>query len=49
VLAAFDEQLRRGLVAGPGARVDAEERLTRTVGTDGSAGSPRCRYAGFRE
>ncbi len=36
VLAAFDEQMRRRPVAGPGVRVEAEERLTRTVGTDGS-------------
>jgi GNAT superfamily N-acetyltransferase len=36
VLAAFDEQMRRRPVPGPGVRVEAEERLTRTVGTDGS-------------
>jgi GNAT superfamily N-acetyltransferase len=36
VLAAFDEQMRRRPVAGPGVRVEADERLTRTVGTDGS-------------
>lgn len=36
MLAAFDEQMRRRPVSGPGARVEAEERLTRTVGTDGS-------------
>jgi hypothetical protein len=36
VLAAFDEQMRRRPVAGPGVRVEAEDRLTRTVGTDGS-------------
>jgi GNAT superfamily N-acetyltransferase len=36
VLAAFDEQMRRRPVAGPGVRVEAEERLTRTVGADGS-------------
>lgn len=34
VLAAFDEQLRRHPVAGPGVRVEVEERVTRTVGTD---------------
>jgi GNAT superfamily N-acetyltransferase len=36
VLAAFDEQMRRHPVAGPGVRVEAEDRLTRTIGTDGS-------------
>jgi GNAT superfamily N-acetyltransferase len=36
VLAAFDEQMRHRPVVGPGIRVEAEERLTRTVGTDGS-------------
>ena len=36
MLAAFDEQMRRHPVAGPGMRVEAEDRLTRTVGTDGS-------------
>jgi GNAT superfamily N-acetyltransferase len=36
VLAAFDEQMRRRPVAGPGVRVEAEERLTRTASTDGS-------------
>jgi GNAT superfamily N-acetyltransferase len=36
VLAAFDEQMRRHPVAGPGVLVEAEERVTRTVGTDGS-------------
>ncbi|MET0763456.1 MAG: GNAT family N-acetyltransferase [Blastococcus sp.] len=36
VLTAFDEQMRRHPVAGPGGRVETEERLTRTVGTDGS-------------
>ena len=36
VLAAFDEQMRRHPVAGPGVRVETEERLTRTVATDGS-------------
>ena len=36
VLAAFDEQMRRRPVAGPGVRVEAEQRLTRTAGTDGS-------------
>jgi GNAT superfamily N-acetyltransferase len=35
VLAAFDEQMRRRPVPGPGVLVEAEERLTRTVG-DGS-------------
>jgi hypothetical protein len=33
-LAAFGEQLRRDPVVGPGVRVDVEERITRTVGTD---------------
>jgi hypothetical protein len=36
VLAAFDEQMRRRPVVGPGVRVEAEERLTRTVDTEGS-------------
>jgi GNAT superfamily N-acetyltransferase len=36
VLAAFDEQMRRHAVAGPGVRVEVDERVTRTVGTDGS-------------
>lgn len=36
VLAAFDEQMRRHPVAGPGVRVEVEERVTRTVGTDAS-------------
>ena len=36
MLAAFDEQLRRRPIAGPGVRVETDERLTRTVGTDGS-------------
>jgi GNAT superfamily N-acetyltransferase len=36
VLAAFDEQMRRRPVVGPGIRVEVEERLTRTVSTDGS-------------
>jgi GNAT superfamily N-acetyltransferase len=36
VLAAFDDQMRRRTVAGPGVHVETEERLTRTVGTDGS-------------
>jgi GNAT superfamily N-acetyltransferase len=36
VLAAFDEQMRRRPVAGPAMRVEAEKRVTRTVGTDGS-------------
>jgi GNAT superfamily N-acetyltransferase len=36
VLAAFDEQMRRHPVESPGVRVESEERVTRTVGTDGS-------------
>lgn len=36
MLAAFDEQMRRHPVAGPGMRVEIDERVTRTVGTDGS-------------
>ena len=36
MLAAFDEQMRRHPVAGPGVRVEVDERVTRTVGTDGS-------------
>jgi GNAT superfamily N-acetyltransferase len=36
VLAAFDEQMRRTVVQSPGVRVEADERVTRTVGTDGS-------------
>lgn len=36
MLAAFDEQMRRHPVPGPGVRVETEERVTRTVGTDGS-------------
>jgi GNAT superfamily N-acetyltransferase len=36
VLTAFDEQMRRHPVAGPGVRVESEERVTRTIGTDGS-------------
>jgi GNAT superfamily N-acetyltransferase len=36
VLAAFDEQMRRHPAAGPGVRVEVEERVTRTVGTDAS-------------
>ena len=36
MLAAFDEQLRRHPVAGPGVRVEVEERVTRTVGTNDS-------------
>ena len=36
MLAAFDEQLRRHSVAGPGVRVENEDRVTRMVGTDGS-------------
>jgi GNAT superfamily N-acetyltransferase len=35
-LAAFDQQMRRRPVAGPGMLIEVEERLTRTVGTDGS-------------
>lgn len=34
VLAAFEEQMRRRPVAGPGVRVEGDERVTRTVGTD---------------
>jgi GNAT superfamily N-acetyltransferase len=36
VLAAFDEQMRRRPVVGPGVRVETEERLTRMIGADGS-------------
>jgi GNAT superfamily N-acetyltransferase len=36
VLAAFDQQMRRQPVAGPGVRVEVDERVTRTIGTDGS-------------
>ena len=36
MLAAFDEQMRRHPVAGPGVRVEDGDRLTRTVGTDGT-------------
>lgn len=36
MLAALDEQLRRHPVAGPGVRVENEDRVTRMVGTDGS-------------
>jgi GNAT superfamily N-acetyltransferase len=36
VRGAFDEQLRRHPVAGPGVRVEVDERVTRTVGTDDS-------------
>jgi hypothetical protein len=36
VLTAFDEQMRRHVRESPGARVETEERVTRTVGTDGS-------------
>jgi GNAT superfamily N-acetyltransferase len=36
VLTAFDEQMRRHPGESPGVRVEAEERVTRTVGTDGS-------------
>jgi GNAT superfamily N-acetyltransferase len=34
VLAAFDEQMRRHPVAGPGVRVEVGEHVTRTIGTD---------------
>jgi GNAT superfamily N-acetyltransferase len=36
VLAAFDEQMRRRPVESPGMRVEAEDRVTRTLGIDGS-------------
>jgi GNAT superfamily N-acetyltransferase len=36
VLAAFDEQMRRHPAESPGMRVESEERVTRTVGIDGS-------------
>jgi GNAT superfamily N-acetyltransferase len=36
VLAAFDEQMRRRPVDSPGVRAEVEERVTRTVGVDGS-------------
>jgi GNAT superfamily N-acetyltransferase len=36
VLTAFDEQMRRHPVAGPGVLIEVEERVTRTVGSDGS-------------
>ena len=36
MLTAFDEQMRRHPVDSPGVRVEVEERVTRTVGTDGS-------------
>ena len=36
VLTAFDEQMRRRVAESPGVRVETEERVTRTVGTDGS-------------
>jgi GNAT superfamily N-acetyltransferase len=36
VLAAFDEQMRRHPVESPGVRVEVAERVTRTIGTDGS-------------
>ena len=36
MLAAFDEQMRRQPAESPGVRVEAEERVTRTVGTDDS-------------
>jgi GNAT superfamily N-acetyltransferase len=42
VLAAFVEQLRRHPVAGPGVRVEVEDRVTRTVGTDGSWSAVVC-------
>jgi GNAT superfamily N-acetyltransferase len=35
-LTAFDEQMRRRPVAGPGMRIESEDRVTRTVGVDGS-------------
>jgi GNAT superfamily N-acetyltransferase len=35
-LTAFDEQMRRRPVAGPGMRIEIDGRVTRTVGTDGS-------------
>ena len=34
MLTAFDEQVRRRPVAGPGVRVEVADRVTRTVGTD---------------
>ena len=36
MLAAFDEQMRHHPVESPGVRIEAEERVTRTIGTDGS-------------
>jgi GNAT superfamily N-acetyltransferase len=36
VLDAFDEQMRRHPVESPGVRVESDELVTRTVGTDGS-------------
>lgn len=36
MLTAFDEQMRRRPVPGPGMRIEVDERVTRTVGTDGS-------------
>jgi GMP synthase PP-ATPase subunit len=36
VLTAFDEQMRRHPVPGPGVLIEVEERVTRTVGSDGS-------------
>ena len=36
MLTAFDEQMRRRPVAGPGVRVETDDRVTRTVGTDGA-------------
>jgi GNAT superfamily N-acetyltransferase len=36
VRAAFDEQMRRSVVASPGARVEIDERVTRQVAEDGS-------------
>jgi GNAT superfamily N-acetyltransferase len=36
VRAAFDEQMRRSPAESPGGRIEADERVTRTVGADGS-------------
>ncbi len=36
MLTTFDEQMRRHPAESPGVRVEAEERVTRTVGTDGT-------------
>jgi GNAT superfamily N-acetyltransferase len=36
VLTAYDEQMRRHPAESPGVRVETDERVTRTVGTDGS-------------